>query len=83
MIIDLLLLVLQGVLNIVLLPLTVINIGIDFLAGIPVFVSFLQVVAYVLPWPNILPLIVLSVGIIVFKTAISLIKTIWALIPFV
>ena len=82
MITNAILLILQGALSVILLPLTVINITIDFISSIPVFVSFLQVVAYLIPWSNILPIIVLNVGIVVFKIAVTLIKTVWAVIPF-
>lgn len=82
MIIDMLLLVLQGVLEILLLPLTVINISVDFIASIPVIGEFLQVIAYILPWSNLLPLIILTVSIFVFRIAISFFKTLWNVIPF-
>lgn len=83
MIINLLLLVLQGALSILLLPLTVVNIVIDFVSGITVFVSFLQVIAYILPWSNILPLIVLTIGLVGLRIGIAIVKTIWDLLPFV
>ena len=74
-------LVLQGALSILLAPLTVVNIVIDFVSGITVFTSFLQVIAYILPWSNILPLIILTIGLILLRIGISLVKTIWDLIP--
>ena len=83
MIINLFLLVLQGALSILLLPLTVVNIVIDFVSGITIFVSFLQVIAYILPWSNILPLIVLTIGLIGLRIGIAIVKTIWDLLPFV
>lgn len=82
MITNAILLVLQGALSVILLPFTVINITIDFISSIPVFVSFLQVVAYLIPWSNILPIIILNISIVVFKIAVTLIKTVWAVIPF-
>lgn len=82
MISDGILLVLQGILSILLLPIEGLNIAIDFIGSIPVVVSFLQVIAYLLPWSNILPLLVLVVAIVIFKIAISLVKVIWQLIPF-
>ena len=82
MIVDLFLLVLQGVLNIILLPLTVINISVDFASSIPVITQFLQVVAYVLPWSNLLPLITLVVALGFFRIAIALVKVINEIIPF-
>lgn len=83
MIVDLFLLVIQGVLNILLLPLTVVNIGVDFISSIPVIGEYLQVIAYILPWTNLLPLIAITVGIFVFRIAISLVKTVLDVIPFV
>lgn len=83
MIIDLFLLVLQGVLNILLLPLTGINITINFLANIPVITQFLQIVAFILPWSNLLPLILLTFSLFVFRIAVSLVRTVIDVIPFV
>ena len=83
MIIDMILIVLKGVLNILLLPLEVINVGIDFVASIPVVIEFLQVIAYVLPWSNLLPLIFFTVALFVFRIAVSLVKTVLDVIPFV
>ena len=82
MITNAILLVLQGALSVILLPFTAINITIDFISSIPVFVSFLQVVAYLIPWSNILPIIILNISIVVFKIAVTLIKTVWDVIPF-
>ena len=82
MIIDLLLLVLQGALSIILLPLSAVNIAVDFVSSIPVVASFLQVVAYILPWSNLLPLIIILFAIFMFRIGVALIKTVWQLIPF-
>lgn len=82
MITNAILLVLEGALSVILLPFTAINITIDFISSIPVFVSFLQIVAYLIPWSNILPIIILNISIVVFKIAVTLIKTVWAVIPF-
>lgn len=82
MIVDGLLLLLQGVLNIILLPLSALNIGIDFLASIPIVESFMQVITYVLPWDNILPLIILVFAIFTFRIIVALIGIAKQLIPF-
>lgn len=82
MIVDGLLLLLQGVLNIILLPLSALNIGIDFLASIPIVENFLQVITYVLPWDNILPLIILVFAIFTFRIIVALIGIAKQLIPF-
>lgn len=81
MIIDLILSLLQGILKLLLSPLELINITLDFTSNFSFIGDFLSVIAYILPWNNILPIISIIVGIIIFRASISLIKTIWALIP--
>ena len=83
MIVDLILLVLQGVINIILAPLTLINIAVDFVSSIPVIGEFIQIVAYVLPWNNILPLVAIVVAVFVFRITLSIINFILKFIPFV
>lgn len=83
MIIDLCLGVLQGFITIVLAPLEVINIAVDFVASMPVVMSFLQIVAYIFPWSNLLPLFAIVVAILTFKAVIGIIHGIFNLIPFV
>lgn len=82
MILDGIFLVLQGVLNIILAPLTVLNISIDFISNIPVVVQFLQVVAYIIPWSNLLPIFIVVISIFVFKIGLTLIKLLINFIPF-
>ena len=82
MIVDGLLLLLQCVFNIILLPLSALNIGIDFLASIPIVENFMQVITYVLPWDNILPLIILVFAIFTFRIIVALIGIAKQLIPF-
>lgn len=82
MIIDLILLVLQGVLNILLLPLTVVNITVDFIGSIPVITEFLQVVAYILPWTNLLPLIAIVIVLFMLRIGIAVLKLFKDVIPF-
>ena len=81
MIVDLILILVKGILEILLLPLTAINIVIDIASSIPVVGEFLQIVAYLLPWSNILPLIVIIIGIFVFRIAMAVIRAIWHFIP--
>ena len=82
MIVDLILLLVQGILNVLLLPLTVINIAVDLVSSIPVTTEFLQVAAYMIPWSNILPLILLVIGIFIFRAGLALVKVVWKFIPF-
>lgn len=81
MIIDLILVLVKGILEILLLPLTTINIAVDFVGSIPVVVEFLSIVAYVLPWTNILPILILVISISLLRIGIALIKFIWHFIP--
>ena len=83
MIIDLVLLLVKGILIIILSPLTVINVAIDFIASIPIVVQFLQVVAYVIPWLNILPIILFIIALFIFRILLALIKTVWKFIPII
>ena len=82
MIVNLLLDVLALVLNILLLPLEAINITVDFVSSVPVVSQFIQVIAYLLPWSNILPLIIIVVLILNAKIVISFIQAVWRLLPF-
>lgn len=81
MIVDSILLLIEGLVNILLAPLSVINIGIDFISSIPIIVSFLNVVVYVLPWDNLLPLFVLLIGLFSFRIVVALIRFIKSFIP--
>lgn len=83
MIIDLCLGVLQGFLSIILAPLEVINIAVDFVASMPVVISFIQLVAYIFPWSNLLPLFAIVLAILSFKAVVGIIHGIYNLIPFV
>ena len=81
MIVNLLLLVLQGVVNVLLAPLTVINFVVDFTSSISVVQGFIKVVAYLFPWGALEPLITFVVTMFIFRAIIAFIKTVWDLIP--
>lgn len=81
MITDGILLILQGILNILLIPLSTINVAVDFLGSIPVVAEFVQIVAYVLPWENLLPLFTFIFATFLFRAALALIKLVWHFIP--
>lgn len=83
MIIDAILNILAGVFSALLTPLEFINIGIDLISSIPVVSGFIQVVAYIFPWSNLLPIFVLTIIIMNFKLVIATITALWNLIPFV
>ena len=83
MIVDGILNILKVVVNVLLAPLEIINFGVDFLEGLPIVSSFIQVIAFIFPWSNILPIIYLVIGLFSFRAIVALIKTIWALLPIV
>lgn len=72
MILDGILLVFQGVLNVILSPLTVVNLGIDLLGSIPIVAQFLQLVAYILPWTNLLPIFALVISLFIFRIMLAI-----------
>lgn len=75
------LLIFQNFLNIILLPLTVFNVVIDIASSIPFIAQFLQVVAYIVPWSNILPIILIMFSMFSFRIVMALIKLIIYIIP--
>lgn len=81
MIIDAFLLILQGIVNILLAPLTPLNWAISTAFNISVISDFVNIVAFVLPWSNILPIFTFIIVMFAFRAIIALIKTIWDLLP--
>lgn len=65
-----------------LLPIEALNLGIDFLLSLPIIVDFLQIVAYVLPWSNLVPLFIFIISVFSFRIGIAVVKTILSFIPF-
>lgn len=82
MVVNGILLVFQAFLNVLLAPLSVVNVGIDLVSSIPYVGQFLQVVAYILPWSNLLPLILLMISLFLFRIGVSILKFIKGFIPF-
>lgn len=81
MISNLILGVLQGVVSLLLAPLSVLNFVVDVTSSISVVQGFIKVVAYLLPFQQLYPLVCFVVGMFVFRSIVALIKTIWELIP--
>ena len=81
MITNAIVLVFQGVLNVLLTPLSVFNIGVDFVSSIPILSSFIKIIAYVLPWSKLTPLISLTVGLFTFRITLALIRLVKGFIP--
>lgn len=81
MIIDLFLGIIQVVVNILLAPLSVLNFVIDITTKIPVVMGFIKFISYLFPWSQITPLITIIISIFAFRAVVSLIKTIWEMLP--
>ena len=81
MIINGFLLILQGIVNILLLPLVPLNWAITTGFSIGIISDFINIVAFVLPWSNLVPIIVFIIAMFAFRAIIALIKTIWQLLP--
>ena len=81
MIIDGVLLILQGIVNVLLAPLIPLNWAITTAFSIDVISDFINIVAFVLPWPNLVPIIVFIIAMFAFRIIVVLIKTIWDLLP--
>lgn len=82
MIVDGILSVLSVVFSVILSPLEIINVGVDVVSSIPVVSNFITVIAYIFPWNNILPIIILTFLIINFKNLVAFIMAVWKLLPF-
>ena len=76
------LLVLQGVINVILLPLSALNVVIDISSSITIVGQFLQVVAYIVPWINLLPLFIIAIAIFLFRISLAVVKLIVEFLPF-
>lgn len=81
MIVNLFIYVIQAIVNVLLAPLSVLNFAINIASKITIVQSFVKVVAYLFPWTQLSPLVVFIVGMFVFRSIVSLIKTIWDLLP--
>lgn len=80
MIIEALLNVVFGIVNVILSPIELLNWGFDLVLLSPL-VNILKVIYYVLPIGKLSPIIIFIVSMFVFRAVISLIKTIWDLLP--
>lgn len=81
MIIDGILFILQSIVNILLAPLSALNWGFTTATSIRVISDFINIVAFVLPWKNIMPIFTFVIAMFAFRAIVALIKTIWDLLP--
>ena len=79
--------IIEGIFNllflpieILLAPLTVINFVVDSSIFAPIL-SFLNMATYLIPIKQLMPIVLFSVSLIIFKIVVSLVKTIWDVLP--
>lgn len=80
MIIDLGLSVFDALLVVLLSPLQIINISVNWFSAFDFIEEFFTIVVWILPWGNIMPLIIIALAIGGFKITIATIKTVWRLV---
>lgn len=49
----------------------------------PVFWQYVQMVAYLIPWKAVVPIVGLIVSFSFFRLAVSIVRAVWDLLPFV
>lgn len=74
MIVNGFLFVLKGIISVLLLPFNAINFVVDFASSIPVVGGFIQVVAYILPWSNLVPIFVIIFALLSFRVTVGFVK---------
>ena len=80
MIIESLISIFFAIINIILSPISFLGWGFSLALCSPLG-DVLKVIYYVLPISKLSPIIIFIVGMFIFRAFISLIKTIWELIP--
>lgn len=80
MIVESILNIIFGVVNIILSPISLLGWGFDLALCSPLG-DILKVVYYVLPIDKLSPIISFIVAMFIFRAVIALIKTIWQLLP--
>jgi len=82
MIVEGLLNVVFGLLNVLLIPLQIVDLGLSVITLEPV-IQFLNMALYLIPFKELMPIFVFFVAMMSFRVVVSLIKTIWDLLPIV
>lgn len=83
MILDAILNILSNVFSFLLSPLDAISFVVDIGSSVGFVTNFIKVIAYIFPWNNILPIIIISFLIINFRNIIGTIVAVLNLIPIV
>ena len=69
-----------GIVNIILMPLNVVNLVTDGLSFAPI-TQFISMALYLIPFNELMPIFVFFVSVMLFRIAVAIIKTIWDLLP--
>lgn len=80
MVTDALLNIILGFINTILSPLGAINYNFD-IDNIAFILQFIRMAMYLIPFPALMPIFSLFMTLMAFRVAVSLIKTIWDLLP--
>lgn len=80
MVVEALLSVVFGVINLLLMPLSVVNFVVNAISLEPV-VEFINMAMYLIPFKELMPIFVFFVSMMIFRVVVSFIKTIWDLLP--
>lgn len=81
MILDGILGIFNVLLGILLAPLSVLSLGIDFVNSIPIINGFLNIIAYILPWNNITPIITFIIAEFGFRASMAVLRLVKSFIP--
>lgn len=82
MVVDVIINGIFGILNVLLLPLDVINFGVDLITIEPVM-QFFRMAVFLIPVQELMPIFLFFVSMMGFRIVVSIIKTIWDLLPIV
>jgi len=82
MIVESLLSVVFGLINFILLPLQIVDFALDLVALEPV-IQFINMALYLIPFRELMPIFIFFMSMMTFRVVVSLIKTIWDLLPIV
>ena len=80
MVVEGLLNVVFGLINLLLMPLNVVNFVVNAISLEPV-VEFINMAMYLIPFKELMPIFVFFVSMMIFRVVVSFIKTIWDLLP--
>lgn len=72
----------SSIASFVLSPLAVLDVVVDLVTSIPIVTKFILFVVYVIPWSNLLPLLIIIISLLGLRIAVALIRFIFTFIPF-